>query len=250
MKAIEDQIAALDELSKTEDREKTDQEELRKIAKLRQDIEFEQDEYNRAKLQQQLEQAIESREERLKKQERDDQKDALREEIKGINERADAEIKALDDEQKTIEEQYAERMKPAALQAEAERLIMTQSQDQIISLLGEYAPEYDALGKTLGEKLLDGFKSKVSDVVSWFASLNNQLYAIQEQAAAEAISSADAFYASQQNRAQSAQDPVMPGSTVVNQTVNFNEPVETASQAARRVAEANENLGALIYGSY
>ena len=35
VKAIKDQIAALDDLAKTEDREKQDQEELRKIAKLR-----------------------------------------------------------------------------------------------------------------------------------------------------------------------------------------------------------------------
>ena len=43
VKAIEDQIDALDKLSETEDREKKDAEELRKIAKLRQQIEFEQD---------------------------------------------------------------------------------------------------------------------------------------------------------------------------------------------------------------
>ena len=39
VKAIEDQIDALDKLSETEDREKKDAEELRKIAKLRQQIE-------------------------------------------------------------------------------------------------------------------------------------------------------------------------------------------------------------------
>ena len=51
-------------------------------------------------------------------------------------------------------------MKDAALQAEAEKLILTQSQDELLSLISSYAPEYDALGQTLGEKLLDGFKRK------------------------------------------------------------------------------------------
>jgi len=88
------------------------------------DIEFEQDEFNRLKLQQQLEQAIESREERLRRQERDDQKDFLRKQIEGINERMDGELKALDKEQDELEKAYAERMKSAALRAEAEMTIM------------------------------------------------------------------------------------------------------------------------------
>ena len=67
-KAIQAQIKALDELAQKEDREKTDQEELRKIAKLRQDIRYEQDDYNRANLQKQLEQAIAARDARLRKQ--------------------------------------------------------------------------------------------------------------------------------------------------------------------------------------
>ena len=70
------------------------------------DIEFEQDEFNRLKLQQQLEQAIESREERLRRQERDDQKDFLRKQIEGINERMEVELKALDKEQDELEKAY------------------------------------------------------------------------------------------------------------------------------------------------
>ena len=168
VKAIEDQIAALEELAKTEDREKQDQEELRRIAKIRQDIEFEQDEYNRMKLQQQLEQAIESREERLNRQAREDQREALRKDVEGIRERAEEELKLLDEEQKTIEEAYREQMKAAALRAEAEKLILTQSQEELLELLGEYAPEYNALGKTLGEKLVEGFEQKVGSIVDWF----------------------------------------------------------------------------------
>ena len=45
-------------------------------------------------------------------------------------------------------------MEEAALRAEAEKLILSQSQDELLSLLEQYAPDYDALGQTLGEKLL------------------------------------------------------------------------------------------------
>ncbi len=246
VKAINDQIAALDKLMQTEDREKQDAEELRKIAKLKQDIEFEQDEYNRMKLQQQLEQALQSREERLRRLEIEDQKEALRESITAIEEKAEAEITALDAEQEAIEAAYAERMKAAALRAEAEKLIMKGTQQELIDLIGEFAPEYDALGKTLGEKLLDGFKKKAGDVVDWFKQLNDTLYAIQEKAASEATAAAQDFYKEQSSRTSG--DSSKPPATVVNQTVNFNEPVESAGQAARRIAQTNAELAELLYG--
>ena len=123
-------------------------------------------------------------------------------------------------------------MKTAALRAEAEKLLMTGSQREIVSLIGEFAPEYDALGKTLGEKLLEGFQSKVGGVVAWFQSLNDSLYQIQEQAAAEAIAAANQFQSGYQQRQQNSAAANNLPPTVVNQTVNFNEPVESAGEAA------------------
>ncbi|MEG0742684.1 MAG: hypothetical protein RR521_10670, partial [Clostridia bacterium] len=106
VKAIEEQIAALDKLADTEDREAKDAQELRKIEKLRRDVAYEQDEYNRVKLQQQLDAAIQAREERLRKLALDDQKDALRKEIDQINDKADEQLSALDKEQAGIEAAY------------------------------------------------------------------------------------------------------------------------------------------------
>ena len=243
VKAIEDQIDALDKLSETEDREKKDAEELRKIAKLRQQIEFEQDDYNRAKLQQQLEQALSSRADRLHKLALEDQKDALREQIEQIEQKADDEISAIDKEQDEIEKAYDERLKEAALRAEAEKLMMTQSQQQILDLLKEYAPDYDATGQTLGEKLLEGFQKKVGGIADWFKSFNAQMAKAQEQMAAMAQEAAGTFYRqqSERNQTQSAVPP-----TVVNQTVQFNEPVESPSQVARRIEQVNEELSVLL----
>jgi len=51
--------------------------------------------------------------------------------------------------------------------------------------LKDYAPEYDALGKTLGEKLLDGFKDKVGGIVDWFEGLNSAMIAYQEGISAQ-----------------------------------------------------------------
>lgn len=243
VRAVEDQIAALDQLATAQDREKQDAEELRKIEKLRQQIAYEQDDYNRARLRQQLDQALESREERLARLELEDQKEALRAQIDQIEQAAESELAALDREQEAIEAAYADRMEEAALRAEAEKLILSQSQDELLSLLEQYAPDYDALGQTLGEKLLDGFARGAGDVAAWFEDFSARLAGAQAQMAALAQSAADTFYDGRRT-AQAAQ-AAAPAVTV-NQTVEFNQPVETPAQVARRMEEVNEALAMML----
>lgn len=243
VRAVEDQIAALDRLATAQDREKQDAEELRKIEKLRQQIAYEQDDYNRAKLRQQLDQALESREERLARLELEDQKEALRAQIEEIEQAAESELAALDREQEAIEAAYADRMEEAALRAEAEKLILSQSQDELLSLLEQYAPDYDALGQTLGEKLLDGFARGAGDVAAWFEDFSARLAGAQAQMAALAQSAADTFCDGRQT-AQAAQSPAP--AVTVNQTVEFNQPVETPAQVARRMEEVNEALAMML----
>lgn len=241
VRAVEDQIAALDRLATAQDREKQDAEELRKIEKLRQQIAYEQDDYNRAKLQQQLDQALESREERLARLALEDQKEALRAQIEEIEQAADSQLSALDREQEAVEAAYEERMREAALRAEAEKLILGQSQDELLSLLEQYAPDYDALGQTLGEKLLDGFARGAGDVAAWFEDFHARLAQAQAGMAALAQSAADTFYQEREAAQTQAAAPV-----TVNQTVEFNQPVETPSQVARRMEEVNEALARML----
>ena len=67
VRAINDQIAALDRLAEAEQREDQDAQELRRIEMLRQDMAYEQDEFNRRKLEEQLTKAVEERENRLRR---------------------------------------------------------------------------------------------------------------------------------------------------------------------------------------
>lgn len=243
VQAIEDQIAALDQLADTEDEEKKSAEELRKIEKLRREVEYEQDAYNRQKLQQQLDEAVASREERLRKLELKQQKEALQEEIEKIRDQASEKIKELDGEQDAIEKAYEERLKAASLQAEAEKLLMTKSQDEIMDLLYEYVPEYDALGKSMGEKLLEGFQSKVGSITDWFRAFNDQLARMQEELAGSLNAATDRFY---ESRRDTAGQSGAGGAPVVQQTVNFYEPVESPSQVARRMEDVNDQLGMMM----
>ena len=224
-------------------REKKSAEELRKIEKLRREVEYEQDAYNRQKLQQQLDEAVASREERLRKLELKQQKEALQEEIEKIRDQASEKIKELDGEQDAIEKAYEERLKAASLQAEAEKLLMTKSQDEIMNLLYEYVPEYDALGKSMGEKLLEGFQSKVGSITDWFRSFNDQLARMQEELAGSLNAATDRFY---ESRRDTASQSGAGGATMVQQTVNFYEPVESPSQVARRMEDVNDQLGMMM----
>lgn len=230
--AIEEQIAALDRLADAQDREKRDAEELRKIAKLEQLIAYEQDDYNRAKLTQQLDQAVREREERLRSLALEDEKEALRAQIEAIEKEADARLEALEREEADVEAAYAQRMEEAALRAEAEKLILTQSQDELLSLIKSYAPAYDAAGQTLGEKLLEGFSEKVGSIAQWFEDFNAQIARAQAEVAGASQEAAERFY---QERG-----------LTVHQTVTFNEPVDSPAQVARRVEQANRELALML----
>lgn len=230
--AIEEQIAALDRLADAQDREKRDAEELRKIAKLEQLIAYEQDDYNRAKLTQQLDQAVREREERLRSLALEDEKEALRAQIEAIEKEADARLEALEREEADVEAAYAQRMEEAALRAEAEKLILTQSQDELLSLIKSYAPAYDAAGQTLGEKLLEGFSEKVGSIAQWFEDFNTQIARAQAEVAGASQEAAERFY---QERG-----------LTVHQTVTFNEPVDSPAQVARRVEQANRELALML----
>ena len=230
--AIEEQIAALDRLADAQDREKRDAEELRKIAKLEQLIAYEQDDYNRAKLAQQLDQAVREREERLRSLALEDEKEALRAQIEAIEKEADARLEALEREEADVEAAYAQRMEEAALRAEAEKLILTRSQDELLSLIESYAPAYDAAGQTLGEKLLEGFSEKVGSIAQWFEDFNAQIARAQAEVAGASQEAAERFY---QERG-----------LTVHQTVTFNEPVDSPAQVARRVEQANRELALML----
>ena len=71
-----------------------------------------------------------------------------------------------------------------------------------------------------------------------------RLAGAQAQMAALAQSAADTFYDGRRT-AQAAQSPATPAVTV-NQTVEFNQPVETPAQVARRMEEVNEALAMML----
>lgn len=237
VQAIEDQIAALDRLAAAEEQEEQDAEELRRIEKLKRDIAYEQDEYNRRMLEEQLAKAVSDREKRLRTQELEEQKAALRAQADEAERKARQELEVLDAEEAAIEKMYDQRLEAAALEAEAEKLLLENNQQEMLALLQTFVPEYDLLGRTMGERLAEGFQQSVSQVVSWMEELAGQMDSVWGDVVSRAGQQTAVLVRG------GGSTPAQPADVTITQTVNFNQPVESPGDVARRMESVNQALG-------
>ena len=194
--AINDQIKALDELTKEEDRSEEERRRRKKIAALELQIQHERDAENQYKLSKQLAQEQDDLNKWLLKNERDDQKASLQEQIQTVNEMVSAEHEKLNAQLEANNKYYDELTKTKNLEAEAQKTIMESSQKDLLKLIKNFAPEYDALGKSFGERFVDSFSEQVKGIEKWFSNFNSQIAASNERLAAEATAAADAFWKS------------------------------------------------------
>lgn len=138
--AIQRQIDALDEQEQAEDRQQTREENLRRIAALEQAIAYENDDYNLAQLQKQLTQAQAAWEKVQSDWARADERAALNAQMQAIRDQAEAEIDRLEAESARIDSVYDGLIEGQSLAAEAQKLLMESTQDDLLSLLTAYAP--------------------------------------------------------------------------------------------------------------
>jgi len=237
--AIEKQIAALDEQAEAEDREKTRAENLRKIAGLTEALRYETDAYNQSQLRKQIEQAKDAWAEIQTGWAREDERSALEAQMQAIRDQADAEIEKLEKESERVDGVYDELLKGQSLAAEAQKLLMESSQEELLGLLSSYAPDYEATGRTLGEKLYEGFKAAFGDVSRFFEQIDTQFEAMTDRARQAAFGAAREMQASGQASASVS-------SPVIQQTVNFNQPIETPADVTRRMQQVSEGLAGMM----
>ena len=234
--AIQAQIDALDEQAEAEDRAKTDAENLRAIDKAKQALAYETDEYNRRQLEKQIAELEAKREEQLKKWEVSDRKEALRDEMEAVKEKAKTEQETIQSEIERIKELYAERLEAAKLQAEAEQLLMKGNQEEILKLMEGYAPEYEATGKALAERLYESIQSSIDgDITEWLKDTNAQMEWFHQRLMEQVQEMSNNFFigqmASKVNRPEVK--PVTNNKFETN--IEFNQPIESPAEVARRI---------------
>ncbi len=183
IKAIEKELEALDQAEKEKTRKEIEDELTSNITQLEEALEFEHDEYNRAELEKQIEEekrkweeqqnqwALEDKKEQLKnkidliKKSSEEEKTILEnrrlEELEDINHLYDFERNILESKIEDNREMLQQKTNDKSLQAEAEKLILKNQQDDIIDLLHQYKPDYHNAGASLGQQLFDGMKPQI-----------------------------------------------------------------------------------------
>ncbi|MBO3443415.1 phage tail tape measure protein [Clostridium sp. CCUG 7971] len=195
IKAIDDELKALENAQKQKDRDETEKEELENIEKIKNAIEFEHDDSNKAQLEKELEKLLNERKKRLEIQELEDKKEELKSqkeqleekkknEIDNINEIYASEKEMYETRLEESKKFYEQRVDDAKLQAEAEKLIIDKNQKEIVELLNSYAKSYEVAGMTLGDKLVEGFKPAIDSIKSMIAGITSDLNSARENALA------------------------------------------------------------------
>lgn len=233
--AIRRQIEALDEQAQEQERAKTTEEHLRSIDRLESALLFERDGYNRMQLEKQLDRAREAWAQVQRDWAQEDERTALDAQMEAAMQRAQENIDALRDESKRIDSVYDELLKGQSVAAEAQKALLESTQEELLHLLGAYAPDYEATGRSLGERLYDGFVQAFGDAGAWFEAFNAQFEAAAERAQTAALGAAQSLVAQGQTQA------VVTAPTI-QQTVNFNQPVESPADVARRMRQVSEEL--------
>lgn len=249
--AIQAEIDALDKLSETQESENARQEYEQKRQATELQLAYEKDDYNRKQLEKELNRLDKEEAQRLLEEEIKARKEELQAQIESVQETSSAAQEKLNAEKDAISKNYEELTKEFNLRAEAEKVIMQSSQKEMVSLIKSYAPEYNMAGQTLGEQLYEGMKSKVDNIFSYIAQIESYVDSYQRQMAATANAATDDFWASRtayekELASMSVESSTAAKNVTVQQTVNFNKPVESSVETRRQLDQTSQALARQI----
>lgn len=184
--ALNAELQALDRYEKDKSRAEQDEEDLTKINRLKDAIDYEHNEFNKAQLKKELSNAEKDFAKRKEQEKLQDKKEAIKQEIANVREKARQEteiLKARQQEELTsiqelyqankdtlqlqladLREFYKIKTKDAELQAEAEYMIIKDLQEDIMDLLYQYTDHYKAVGQTFGDKMVEGFAPMIDKI--------------------------------------------------------------------------------------
>lgn len=241
--AIQAEIDALDKLEKEQESQSKAAEYYQKSQELQLLIAYEKDGYLRKQYQKELNRLNKEEQERLRKEQLQAKKEELQMQMDTVSDTANARRAALEAELDVINENYDKLTSALSLRAQTEKIIMQQSQEDIISLIMSYAPEYNLTGQSIGESLYNGFKSKVDAIYDYVEKVMSAIINYQNTAKRIAAEAADSFETAYKNNQAALASST---STIINYTSNFNVPVESPVQTKRAIESTAASIAALI----
>lgn len=197
IKALEDELKALDKSEQEKSRKEIEDEYNTDLSKLEDALEYEHDEYNKEQIQKEIDRRKQEHEKQLNEWSIEDKKESLNKKIEDIRSNAEEEKEILENkrieelegidslynfERDTLEskmkdyrEYLQQKTDDAQLQAEAEKMIVYNQQEDILDILEQYEPHYEKAGHSLGEKVFEGAKPQLQKLVSMINSINSNL---------------------------------------------------------------------------
>jgi DNA repair exonuclease SbcCD ATPase subunit len=167
-KILQTKIDALDEQESNLDIQYQDEDDADKRAELERQLSMHYGAEKKKELQEELDDLNKTEERRHQKESLDQQKDDLQKQIDQLKEENDTKIKS-------IEDFYTEKLKDANIDAEAQKLIVSNNQSEIISLLKSYGKDYELTGASLGDRLVNGFKGSLTSISDMISNLKSQI---------------------------------------------------------------------------
>ncbi|MBY6871682.1 phage tail tape measure protein [Clostridium botulinum] len=222
-------IEAIDKQLVEEDKADKNAEELKKINQLETAIEYEHNEFNKIEIQKELNNLLKEREKRIHKEKLEKQKEQLQKEkeneLKNINSIYESNRQSLEKQLEDYRSFCAKKTNDAALQAEAERIIMDNNQKEIIELLHSYEEAYQQAGQSLGEKLVEGFKPKIEELKDMIASIQESFEVARNSALNSMAARSSAINSIQQYSSNASSTSIDNSRSVVNHnSFTFNSP--------------------------
>ena len=245
VEAIQGEIDALDELANKQESENKRQEYENKRQQTELQLAYEKDDYNRTQLQKELNRLDKEEAERLAEEQRQAQKKVLEGRIEAVKGQSQATQERLKKELDEVGEKYDKLTDSFSLKAQAQKFIANSTQKQIVNLIKSYASDYEIAGNTIGDALYNGMKAKMDSISAYVDGIFGKIEAYQRQMANTANASADRFWANQ-NSPQAFQKQTASKSVTVQQTVNFNQPVESPVETRRQLDRTNQALAKQI----
>lgn len=282
IKAIDDELKALEEAEKQKNRQEEQADYEKKRKRLEELIAYEHDAVTKASYEKELAKLNEEYQKTLdehalenKKEALSNEKESLKEEqqlkIDNINLKYEKEKEYLDNRLVTIQENYDKERELADKNAQIMLLNTEQHQDEIIELLKTYGDEYELLGTTWGERVVQAFETKIQGIVNTVQNLNTQLnnaidskIASMTKATTGGTSSADiatkkAYVEANKTAIEqiarengvdmSVATSMYKEKTTIIQNNTYNVPIEQPSAIAAKTRSSLESLGELVRGS-
>ncbi|OSA69902.1 phage tail tape measure protein [Clostridium botulinum] len=222
-------IEAIDKQLVEEDKADKNAEELKKINQLETALEYEHNEFNKIEIQKELNNLLKEREKRIHKEQLEKQKEQLQKEkeneLKNINSIYESNRQSLEKQLEDYRGFCAKKTNDAALQAEAERIIMDNNQKEIIELLHSYEEAYQQAGQSLGEKLVEGFKPKIEELKDMIASIQESFEVARNSALNSMAARSSAINSIQPYSSNASSTSIDNSRSVVNHnSFTFNSP--------------------------